>query len=131
MTRPTAATALLALTLALAGCGGSSAPAADQAAAAPTATASGPAAAQQFFLRGTDQDVFVPGRFSAKVGTLALTLQNGAVPHNVVFDDSTLTGIPTISGAETKTTMLTFSKPGTYTFVCTIHPGMDGAIVVS
>ncbi len=133
MTRSTAtAAALLALTLALAGCGGSSsATVAEQAGSAPTATASGAPSAQEFFLQGNDQDEFVPARFSAKVGSLALTLRNGAVPHNVVFDDSSLTGIPTISGAETKTTMLTFAKAGTYTFVCTIHPGMDGAIVVS
>ncbi len=119
------------LALVLAGCGGGSAGTAAGTGAGPTAAASGPPSAQELFLQGTDRDVFEPRRVSAKVGTLTVTLQNGAVPHNLVFDDSSLTGIPTISGAERKTTTLTFSKPGTYTFVCTIHSGMDGAIVVS
>ncbi|MEO6205013.1 MAG: plastocyanin/azurin family copper-binding protein [Mycobacteriales bacterium] len=123
--------AVLLLTLPLAACSGSSAGSAADSTAAPAAAASGAPAAQTFLLRGNDQDVFEPQRFAAKVGTLELTLQNGGVPHNVTFDDASLTGIPTISGAERKSTTLTFTKPGTYTFVCTIHSGMDGAIVVS
>lgn len=124
---PLALAAVAALGLGATGCAGSSGPSG----AAPAAAASGPPTAQQFFLRGNDQDEFVPKTFAAKVGTLELTLQNDSVPHNVVFDDASLPGIPTISGAERKSARLTFSKPGTYSFVCTIHPGMDGSIVVS
>ena len=131
MTSSRLALALAAFAVAATGCAGSSAPSQGAGApAAPGAAASGPATAQQFFLRGNDQDEFSPKTFSAKVGTLDLTLQNGSVPHNVVFDDESLPGIPTISGEERKTTRLTFGKPGTYTFVCTIHPGMTGAVVV-
>jgi len=123
----------LALLAAVAtGCAGSSSPdASGGAPAAPKAAASGPPTAQTFFLKGNDQDEFVPETFAAKVGTLELTLQNGDVPHNVVFDDDSLPGIPTIRGDERKSVSLTFPKAGTYTFVCTIHPGMDGAVVVS
>lgn len=128
--KPTVTTLLL-LTLPLTACSGSSAGPAADGPAAPQATASGAPAAQTFLLRGNDQDLFEPKRFAASVGTLQLTLQNGGVPHNVTFDDASLTGIPTISGDERKSTTLTFTKPGTYTFVCTIHSGMDGAIVVS
>ena len=123
-------TALLLLTLPMTACSGSSEGSADGGAAAPQESASGAPAAQKFFLRGNDEDLFVPKRFAAKVGTLELTLQSGNVPHNVVFDDPSLTGIPTINGDERKSATLTFSKPGTYSFVCTIHPGMDGEIVV-
>ena len=125
------ATALLLLTLPVTACSGGSAGSAANSTTAPEAAASGAASAQTFLLRGNDQDRFAPKRFAAKVGTLELTLQNGNVPHNVTFDDPSFTGIPTISGAERKSTTLTFAKPGTYTFVCTIHSGMDGAIVVS
>lgn len=123
--------ALAFLAAAATGCAGSSAPGASTGElTVPQAAASGAATAQQFFLRGNDKDEFVPKTFSAKVGTLDLTLQNGTVPHNVVFDDDSLPGIPTISGDERKTTRLTFAKAGTYTFVCTIHPGMAGSVVV-
>ncbi len=124
-------TALLLLTLPLTACSGGSAGSAADSAAAPEASTSGGPSAQTFLLRGNDRDQFAPKRFAAQVGTLELTLQNGNVPHNVTFDDPSLTGIPTISGDERKSTTLTFAKPGTYQFVCTIHPGMDGAIVVS
>lgn len=88
-------------------------------------------AAQTFLLMGNDNDEFVPETVNVRVGTLTLTLKNGNVPHNVAFRDDTLEGIPTISGEETKSTTLTFAKAGTYDFTCTIHPGMDGKIVVS
>jgi plastocyanin len=96
-----------------------------------TGTTSGPAAAQTFTLHGNDEDQFVPQTLAAKVGTLTLTLQNGGVPHNLTFSDPSLRGISVVSGAQTKSTTLTFAKPGSYTFVCTIHPGMDGKIVVA
>jgi plastocyanin len=96
-----------------------------------TGAASGPPSAQQFLVRGNDRDQFVPATVTAHVGTLTLTLQNGGVPHNLTFDDRTLPGIGTVTGAATKSTTLTFDKPGTYTFQCTIHPGMAGKVVVS
>ena len=123
--------ALLLLTLPLTACSSSGASSATDSTGTTQEVASGAPTAQTFLLRGNDQDEFEPKSFGARVGMLELTLQNGNVPHNVVFDDSSLTGIPTISGDERKSVTLTFAKPGTYTFVCTIHPGMDGAIVVS
>lgn len=133
MTRTRPAVWLAATALALAGCGGSSgssgsAGSAGSGGALPSA--SGAPAAQRFALRGTDEDRFVPKRFTAAVGTLTLTLRNGQVPHNVVFDDPALPGIATVGGDQVGTTTVTFTKPGTYPFVCTIHPGMEGAVVV-
>jgi plastocyanin len=128
---------VLLLTAATACGGGSDAPDASDAgvaesSSAPAATgAPGGTAAQTFLLMGNDNDEFVPKTVNAKVGTLTLTLKNGNVPHNVVFRDDAFEGIPTISGDETASTTLTFPKAGTYDFTCTIHPGMDGKIVVS
>jgi plastocyanin len=41
-----------------------------------------------------------------------------------------LPGIGVVDGTATKSTTLTFSQPGTYVFTCTIHPGMEGRVVV-
>jgi plastocyanin len=117
---------LAALSLAAA-CGGSHAPKAGGG----VGTAAGPATAQTFTIHGTDRDQFVPQTVAAKVGTLSLALQIGGVPHNLTFKDPALPGIPVVSGGGTRTTTLTFDKPGTYAFECTIHPGMDGKVVVS
>lgn len=94
-------------------------------------SAAGPATAQAFTIRGNDRDEFSPQTVAAKVGTLTLTLKNGGVPHNLTFKDTSLPGISTVSGDQTKSTTLTFTKPGTYVFECTIHPGMEGKVVVT
>jgi len=112
----------------LAGCGGQS-----DSTAAPgtgTGTADGPADAQTFTIRGTDADRFDPATVQAKVGRLTLTLQSGGVPHNLMFDDPALHGISAVSGTATKSTALVFDRAGTYTFECTLHPGMTGRVVV-
>jgi len=121
---------LLPVLLLLAGtaaCGGSHAPKSGGGAEA----ASGPATAQTFTIHGTDRDQFMPQTLAAKVGTLTLTLQNGGVPHNLTFKSDRLPSIGTVSGSATKSTTLTFDAPGTFVFECTIHPGMEGKIVVT
>lgn len=126
--RPTLALAALSL---VAACGGSpAAPSSTSAGAAGAVSADGPASAQTFTIRGTDSDTFSPATLTAKVGTLTLTLRNGGVPHNLTFQDPALTSISTVSGKETKSATLVLDKAGTFTFVCTIHPGMAGKLVV-
>jgi plastocyanin len=95
-----------------------------------TGTAEGPADAQTFTIHGTDADTFDPATVQAKVGELTLSLSNGGVPHNLMFDDKAFKGIPVVNGSGTKSTVLTFDRPGTYTFECTLHPGMSGRVVV-
>jgi plastocyanin len=112
-----------------AGCGGQSDSRPVPAGGAAAAT--GPATGQVFLLHGTNRDQFEPETIEAKVGRLTLTLQNGGVPHDVTFKDSALPGIGVVSGSATKSTVLTFDRPGTYDFECSIHPGMVGKIVVT
>ena len=119
---------LLVLVLLLAACGGQSD--SEPAAGTGSGTTEGPADAQTFTIRGTDADAFSPATVQAEVGSLTLTLKNGGVPHNLVFTDKALPGIAAVSGAATKSTVLTFTRAGTYEFVCTIHPGMAGKVVV-
>lgn len=124
--RPLVLLAALSLVPASA-CGGSHAPKSGGG----VGTAAGAPSAQTFTIHGNDRDQFVPQTLQAKVGTLTLSLQNGGVPHNLTFSSGGLQGISTVSGGATKSTTLTFTTPGTFDFVCTIHPGMAGKIVVT
>ena len=130
------ALALAALPLlALAACGGSGDGGSDtggSGAGGGSVVAQGAPDAQTATVVGNTQLEFVPNRIEAKAGTLALTMQiEGGVPHNLVFDEDTIgEDIDTISeGSATGT--FEFPQPGTYDFVCTLHPGMDGEVVVS
>ena len=120
--------ALLAAALVLAACGGGD-EAPDGGGAAVTAT--GPADAQVVTVTSNDRLEFEPATVEAKVGTLTLTHRNGgAIPHNLVFDDD-LGGTETLTEGKEEAITLTFDEPGTYDFVCTIHSGQDGKVVVS
>lgn len=127
------AAALLAPALVLTGCGGGgSGGGSGGPSTAGAVTASGPASAQTATVVGQSTLKFAPETVRAKVGTLALTLRiSGGVPHDLVFDDAGLGApIPVVpSGSSTST--YTFRAPGTYRFVCTLHAGMVGQVVVS
>jgi plastocyanin len=126
MTRVSRALVVLSLGAAAA-CGGSHAPTDGGG----VGTAAGPPGQQTFTIHGTDRQQFSPQTVQAKVGTLTLTLQNGGVPHDLTFKTPGLPGISVVSGSATKSTTLHLTAPGTYVFLCTIHPGMDGKLVVS
>lgn len=125
--RSLALPAALLASLALVGCGGSS-PA--PAAAGGTEAAQGPPAAQTATVTGTMKHTFRPSTVTAKVGTLTLTLvREGGVPHDLTFQDASVGAPIPVSGTSSGT--YRFLKPGTYSFVCTIHEGMVGKVVVS
>lgn len=119
---------LLVPVLALTACGGGSS---SGGAGGASVAAAGPASAQTATIVGDQQLRFVPDRVTAKVGTLKLTLENeGGVPHNLQFADASV-GRPIPTGSGTQTGTFVFTKPGTYSFVCTIHDGMDGEVDVT
>jgi plastocyanin len=74
-----------------------------------------------------DGCMFYPTVARVPVGTTVRFLNTGTVPHNVtgVVGGWGSGDLPT--GAEYRNT---FSAPGVYPFACTLHPGMNGAIVV-
>jgi aldose sugar dehydrogenase len=85
---------------------------------------------------GTDTgsaNQFDPGDVSVPAGaTVRLTFMNeGTVPHNLTFNDpiNAATAVTVQPGAE-ETIEFTAPDAGEYTFVCTLHPGMEGTLVV-
>ena len=125
--------ALLAIAVLLTACGGGGSEGGSGPAAGPApATATGPADAQVATVVSNAQLEFEPATVNAKVGTLKLTHRvEGAIPHNLVFDDESLGGTETLTEGKEETLTLTFEEPGTYDFVCTIHSGQEGKVVVS
>ncbi len=71
---------------------------------------------------------FVPDEATVKVGQQVTWTNNEAVPHNVVADEGA--DFESDTFGEGGTFSHTPDRAGTITYVCTIHPGMDGTLTV-
>jgi|SRR5436305_1183598 len=61
----------------------------------------------------------------------AVTFAFGTVGHNVYFDDDPDGAPEDIPGVNSNSTVTrVFTKPGTYSYDCHIHPGMQGTVAV-
>jgi len=74
-----------------------------------------------------DNFVFSPNPLTVAVGSTIRWTNQDDIPHNVVSDDKSFKS-KALDTDETFT--YTFTKPGTYTYFCSIHPKMTGQIVV-
>lgn len=70
---------------------------------------------------------FVPNNLNIKTGTTVTWRNEDPVPHNVISDDETLQSQLLQQG---DTWSYTFDKAGTYSYICGLHSGMKGSIVV-
>lgn len=94
--------------------------------------AAGSGDAQTARLEMNDRLQFVPNVVTAEVGRLTLDLVNvGKIPHDLQFDDKALPASGSVRGGKSESLEVRFTQPGTYTFVCTFHPGMDGRVEVT
>lgn len=91
-------------------------------------TASAGTAAADVKVSATDQLQFSPSASTAKVGQVVQWSNVGSVLHNITFDAGCLTDGSFQPGA---TWEIKFSQAGTYSYKCTIHPGMDGKLTVT
>ena len=74
-----------------------------------------------------DNFVFAPNPVTVPAGTTIRWTNRDDIPHNVVAEDKSFKS-KVMDTDESFT--YTFSKPGTYTYFCSIHPKMTGKVVV-
>ena len=71
---------------------------------------------------------FSPATLSIKVGDKVTWTNQDSVGHSATADDSSFdTGVI----AQGQSVNATFSKAGTYTYHCSVHPNMKGTIIVT
>lgn len=126
---PLIAVAALAVSATVAACA-NGAPASSSSTAAASAPGTAAVALGQPGSRvsATDQLTFVPGTQSARVGQVIEWTNVGTVAHTVTFD--TFPSLTDPSLAPGATWSIRFTRAGTYPYRCTIHPGMNGVVVV-
>jgi len=95
--------------------------AAPRTAAAPGSAAAAPAEVK------IDNFSFTPASITVPVGTEVTWTNRDDIPHNVVSEDHSIKS-KTLDTDEKFT--FTFTKPGTYSYFCSIHPKMKGTVVV-
>lgn len=87
-------------------------------------TSAGPPA-NEVFIQGM---AFTPPILTVTTNTAVKWTNKDAVTHNVTSSTDSFSSGPLVSGA---TYSFTFSKAGSYSYSCTIHPSMMGTIVVN
>lgn len=70
---------------------------------------------------------FDPGTVSVKAGDVVAFTNGGTIGHNVTFDAGAATNGVMVGG---DTVLFKFTAAGSYHYVCTIHPGMEGSVTV-
>jgi plastocyanin len=74
-----------------------------------------------------DNFSFSPATITVPVGTTIRWTNRDDIPHTVVSDEKTFKSKVLDTDQEFT---FTFSKPGTYSYFCSIHPHMTGKVVV-
>jgi plastocyanin len=70
---------------------------------------------------------FVPAILTVAPGTAVTWVNKDEEPHNVVSPDRAFRS-KAIDGGEKFTNV--FDKPGTYNYICAVHPHMRGTVIV-
>ncbi len=74
-----------------------------------------------------DNFSFTPTTLTVPAGTSVTWTNRDDIPHTVVSEDKSIKS--KVLDTDEKFTF-TFSKPGTYSYFCSIHPKMKGTVVV-
>jgi plastocyanin len=75
-----------------------------------------------------DSFAFTPAELTVPVGATVTWVNQHGARHDVVATDGTFAS-PLFGQGETFS--FTFTAPGQYPYVCSIHPGMEGTIIVT
>ncbi|HKD81829.1 MAG TPA: cupredoxin family copper-binding protein [Candidatus Angelobacter sp.] len=95
-----------------------------QSSGSPAATQSKPAAETGVKI---DNFTFTPTSITVPVGSTVLWTNHDDIPHTVVSEDKSFKSKALDTDDKFS---FTFTKPGTYTYYCSIHPKMTGKIIV-
>ena len=76
-----------------------------------------------------DNFSFGPASLTVPVGTTVTWINHDDIPHTVVSTDDPKTFKSKVLDTDEKFSF-TFSKPGTYSYFCSIHPKMTGKVIV-
>ena len=77
----------------------------------------------------TNSLAFIPSQLTVSANQ-SVNFQFCSTAHNVVFDNSNPNRPADIPTSSSTTVARTFTVPGTYEYVCTIHAGMHGEVIV-
>ena len=141
MPTPASVIGVLLLTAALSGCSGTSTATKYGAGPLPTVTATtttgryssaptgstaGPAASGSTL--SIKDFSFTPAALTVKSGTKVSVTNNDSASHTWTATDKTFDSGDLATG---KSFTFTFTKPGTYSYVCSIHAAMHGTVTVT
>ena len=76
-----------------------------------------------------DQFTFLPQRITVKAGTTVTWINEDDVPHTVASSSKVFKSKALDTGDKFSFSF-TFTTPGTYAYICSVHPYMTGAVVV-
>lgn len=72
---------------------------------------------------------FDPETVTVPVGTTVTWTNKDEIPHTVASTDNSFKGSGGLDTGDSYS--YTFTKPGTYSYYCTLHPFMKGTVVVT
>lgn len=75
---------------------------------------------------GMSNTAFIPAEVSVPAGTTVSWINNSSIAHTVTSNDGLFDEFLEVDQVFT----YTFNDPGNYSYICTLHPGMDGIVVV-
>ena len=73
---------------------------------------------------------FSPATLTVKTGATVTWINDDSAPHTVVSDDGAPVPFASARLATGDSFQQTFTRAGTYTYHCSIHPSMKGTIIV-
>ena len=72
---------------------------------------------------------YMPKSVSVKAGSVVVFENKSSLPHNVVFEDPSLKDSPLMKTGESFSA--NFKSTGEFSYVCTLHPVMQGVVSVN
>jgi plastocyanin len=74
-----------------------------------------------------DHNTFIPGEITVAPGTTVTWVNNETMPHTVVSPNQGFRSKTLVKDAKFS---FTFTTPGDYDYLCSIHPNMKGKVIV-